>query len=127
MGLPWPENADKASTESETDAWKKHWAFQPIRKPPLPSVKDSSWPSSPVDSFILAKLEEKGLLPAPPADRRTLIRRAYFDLIGLPPSEADINAFVADPAADAYSRLLDRLLACPQYGERWGRHWLDVA
>jgi hypothetical protein len=127
MGVPWPEISSRTSTESETGAWKTHWAFQPIRKPALPSVKNTSWMSSPLDAFILAKLEEKGLTPAPPADRRTLIRRAYFDLIGLPPSEAEVRAFVADQAPDAYSQLIDRLLACPQYGERWGRHWLDVA
>src|SRR5262249_37749750 len=85
------------------------------------------WPSTPVDSFILAKLEAAGLTPAPPADRRTLLRRVYFDLIGLPPSVQEIEAFEKDRSPDAYQRVVDRLLASPHYGERWGRHWLDVA
>src|SRR6266852_2207860 len=98
MGVPWPESAGPSSVDADPEAWKTHWAFQPIGKPPLPSVENSSWVKSPLDAFILAKLEDKGLSPALPADRRTLIRRAYFDLLGLPPSEAEIDAFVADPA-----------------------------
>ena len=82
---------------------------------------------NPIDAFILAKLEEKGLAPSKPADRRTLIRRVSFDLIGLPPTPEEVEAFVADPSPDAYEKLVDRLLASPHYGERWGRHWLDVA
>jgi hypothetical protein len=105
-----------------------HWAFQPIRTPPVPTLRTPN-PSlrTPVDAFILARLEAAGLSPSPPADRRTLIRRASFDLLGLPPSPEEVAAFEADPAPDAYERLIDRLLASPHYGERWGRHWLDVA
>ncbi|HWN95131.1 MAG TPA: DUF1549 and DUF1553 domain-containing protein, partial [Methylomirabilota bacterium] len=88
---------------------------------------DSSWGKTPVDNFILAKLDEKRMKPSPPADKRTLIRRAYFDLIGLPPTPEEVDAFVNDPAANAFDKIVDRLLALPQYGERWGRHWLDTA
>src|SRR5439155_21896216 len=87
----------------------------------------TAWPRTSLDRFILAKLEEKGLSPSPPADRRTLIRRATFDLLGLPPTPDEVAAFETDPSPDAYERLIDRLLASPHYGERWGRHWLDVA
>ncbi len=104
-----------------------HWAFQPVREPKPPVVSNTAWVSSPLDAFILARLEVKGLSPSPSADRRTLIRRASFDLIGLPPTPDEVEAFVHDPSSDAYRRLLDRLLASPHYGERWGRHWLDVA
>ena len=83
--------------------------------------------SNPIDNFVLARLEAGGLSPAPPADKRTLIRRATFDLIGLPPTPAEVDAFLADNSADAYAKVIDRLLASPHYGERWGRHWLDVA
>jgi hypothetical protein len=109
------------------DEPKQHWAFQPVGKQALPVVRDRSWPCTSVDKFILAKLEEKGLAPSPSADRRTLIRRATFDLLGLPPTPEDVAAFEADRGPDAYERLVDRLLASPHYGERWGRHWLDVA
>ena len=91
------------------------------------AVKDAAWRRTPIDSFILAKLEEKGLTPNAPADRRKLIRRAYFDLLGLPPTPEEVEAFVADPAPDAYEKLIDRLLDNPHYGERWARHWLDLA
>ncbi len=103
-----------------------HWAFQPVREPALPAVTRVTWCSTPVDQFILARLESGGSAPAPSADRRTLIRRASFDLTGLPPSAAEIDAFATDPAPDAYPRLIDRLLDSPRYGEHWGRHWLDV-
>jgi hypothetical protein len=105
----------------------KHWAFQPIRAPSIPVVKDASWPKSDLDRFVLAKLEAAGLKPAPPADRRTLIRRATFDVIGLPPTPEEIDAFVKDESSDAFAKVVERLLANPGYGERWGRHWLDVA
>ena len=104
----------------------KWWAFQAPVKPPVPEVSDTAWSRSPVDAFIWAKLREKSLRPAPAADRRTFIRRASLDLHGLPPDPADVNNFVNDHAPDAYERLIDRLLASPRYGERWGRHWLDV-
>ena len=106
---------------------KKFWSFQPIQPPALPAVKNAAQVATPIDAFLLAKLEEKGLAFSPEADKRILIRRAYFDLLGLPPSPQEVDAFLADNSPDAYERLLDRLLDSPQYGERWGRHWLDVA
>src|SRR5687768_5239315 len=105
---------------------KAWWSFQPPREPAVPEVRRRDWPVSPVDHFVLAKLEEKGLSPAPPADRRTLIRRATFDLTGLPPTPQEIRAFLDDESPDAFAKVVDRLLASPRYGERWGRHWLDV-
>jgi hypothetical protein len=108
-------------------AARAHWAYQPIRKPALPAVRHRDWPCSPIDAFVLARLEAAGLSPSPPADRRTLLRRVTFDLIGLPPSAEEVEAFARDHAPDAFARVVDRLLASPHYGERWGRHWLDVA
>ena len=102
------------------------WAFSAPRDHPLPAVKQPGWCKSPIDHFILARLEQNGLSPAKPADKRTLIRRAYFDLIGLPPTPEEVDAFVADDAHVAFARIVDRLLASPRYGERWARHWLDV-
>ena len=102
------------------------WSLQPIRRPAVPDVKNRDWVRNPIDAFILARLEAKGLAPAPEADRRTLIRRVTFDLIGLPPTPEEIDAFLKDDSPDAYEKLVDRLLAPPDYGERWGRHWLDV-
>jgi hypothetical protein len=106
---------------------RSHWAYQPIHRPAIPAVKDATWPATPVDSFILAKLEAAALTPAPPADRRTLLRRVSFDLIALPPTAEEVESFEKDRAPDAYQRVVDRLLTSPRYGERWGRHWLDVA
>jgi hypothetical protein len=123
MGAPWPE----ARPSAAEDAWKRHWAFQPIADPAVPAVKLAAWPKTPVDRFILARLEAKGLGPAPPTDRCTLIRRVSFDLIGLPPTPEEIANFEADHTEEAFARVLDRLLASPHYGERWARHWLDVA
>ncbi|HEV3118543.1 MAG TPA: DUF1549 domain-containing protein, partial [Gemmataceae bacterium] len=102
------------------------WSLQPIKRPVPPSMRRPEWARTPVDRFILAKLEAYGLEPAPEADRPTLIRRATFDLLGLPPTPEEIQAFLADPDPRAYERLIDRLLASPHYGERWARHWLDV-
>ena len=99
----------------------------PSRIPRLPQVKQQAWVQSPIDRFILAKLEEKNLHPAPPASKLTLLRRVTYDLIGLPPTPKEIEAFLADKSPDAFAKVVDRLLASPQYGERWGRHWLDVA
>jgi hypothetical protein len=131
MGAPWPEEAAAtpatADVRSVAAARASHWAFRPVRKPAPPAVRNGGWVRNPIDSFVLAGLETKGLSPAPPADRRTLIRRLSFDLLGLPPSPAEVDAFVSDSAPDAYERLADRLLASPHYGERWGRYWLDVA
>jgi hypothetical protein len=104
----------------------QHWAYQPLRPPAIPSIKDRNWIRTPLDAFVLAKLEAKGLSPSPPADRRTLLRRVSFDLLGLPPTPAEIEAFVGDGSPDAYEKAVDRLLASPHYGERWARHWMDV-
>ena len=137
MGAPWPNtNSDTIatakpsapkSTREFTEEEKKFWAFQPLAKSSVPSVKNSAWVKSPVDAFILAKLEEKNLTPAPPADKLTLLRRASFDLTGLPPSEQEIKDFLADSSPKAFEKVVDRLLASPRYGEKWGRNWLDVA
>lgn len=104
----------------------EHWAFRPVRNPELPGVQQVSWCRSPLDRFILARLEAAGVAPAPAADWRTLIRRVSLDLTGLPPTAEDVETFVSDPSPDAYARLVDRLLDSPHYGENWGRHWLDV-
>ncbi len=125
-----PDLRDTAGTKSggiDFGVAGRHWAYQPLRTPILPPVKDSAWAAAPIDRFILAKLEAHGLTPSPRADRRTLIRRAYYDLIGLPPTAAEVEAFVDDASCVAYEQVVDRLLASPHYGERWGRHWLDVA
>jgi len=122
---PAASGTEQLFTENE----KSFWSFQPIRDPVPPTVRDAGWPSvetSP-DRFILAKLEAAGIAPSAPADRLTLLRRATFDLTGFPPSPDEIRAFLADDSPDAYRQLVDRLLDSPRYGERWGRHWLDVA
>lgn len=103
------------------------WSFQPVHEPSVPSVNDRSWPRSPIDHFVLSSLEKAGLKPVRAADKRTLIRRATFDLTGLPPTETEVEAFQKDAFPQAFERVVDRLLASPQYGERWGRLWLDVA
>ncbi len=126
MGAPWPE-APVPSSEAKADLARKHWSLQPVVDPPLPKVEHSDRVASPVDAFILAKLEAKKLEPSPLADKRTLIRRASFDLIGLPPTSSEVDAFLADETPDAFAKVVDRLLSSPRYGERWGRHWLDVA
>jgi mono/diheme cytochrome c family protein len=104
-----------------------HWAFQPVVRPKVPEVAQRDWVRNPIDCFILARLEAAGLQPAAEASRATLIRRLSLDLLGLPPSTDEVEAFVGDPRPDAYERLVDRLLASPHFGERWGRHWLDAA
>jgi hypothetical protein len=109
-----------------SDEERNHWSFQPIRRTPLPEVRSPALVLSPIDSFLLAALEARGLSFGPPADRPTLIRRLYFDLTGLPPSPSAVERFVKDQAPDAYERIVDELLASPGYGEHWGRHWLDV-
>jgi cytochrome c553 len=109
------------------DQGRKWWAFQPVREFPVPSVKQNSWPRVKIDHFILARLEQSGLKPSAEADPRTLIRRAYLDLVGLKPSYEEVESFANDPDPKRYEKLIDRLLASPQYGERWGRYWLDVA
>ncbi len=130
MGAPFPGSTaavKAAGSPSVAEVRKRHWAFQPVRKPAPPPVKDSAWPQTDVDRFILAKLEEKGLAPSGEADRRTLLRRASFDLVGLPPTPEAIDAFVNDRDPNAWEKVVDRLLSSLAYGERWGRHWLDVA
>ena len=113
-----------ATGSSKQSSW---WSFRKPQRPETPAVKNSAWVRTPIDAFILQKLEQKGLRPAPPVGKQALIRRAYYDLLGLPPSPEEVRRFVEDPSSDAYEKLVDRLLASPQYGERWGRHWLDVA
>ncbi|HZW33494.1 MAG TPA: DUF1553 domain-containing protein [Isosphaeraceae bacterium] len=115
------------STAAVTEQARSFWSLQPIGHPEPPAVRDEAWPDSPIDRFILAKLEANGLAPSPPAGKAALIRRATFDLIGLPPTPEEIEAFLRDESPDAFARVVDRLLASPHYGERWGRYWLDVA
>jgi hypothetical protein len=128
-GLPWPGATPLAGNAPFriTPEQRRFWSFQPVKAPPVPAVRDAAWPLTPVDNFILARLEARGLRPAAPADRRALLRRATYDLTGLPPAPEEVEAFVADRSPDAFARVVDRLLASPAYGERWGRHWLDVA
>ncbi|MFO0950098.1 MAG: PSD1 and planctomycete cytochrome C domain-containing protein [Isosphaeraceae bacterium] len=132
LGAPWPDappaaTAKPVSAPDGSEAWRDHWAFRPVRDVPAPAVRNGKWPRTSVDPFVLAAIEAKGLAPSPEADRRTLIRRVSADLIGLPPTPEEVEAFVNDRAPDAYERLVERLLASPHYGERWGRLWLDVA
>ena len=131
QGAVWPGKAEVIVTPTSPAGFEKarreHWAFQPVRQPAVPALKNPAWVSTPVDAFILAKLETQGLAPSPAADKRTLLRRITFDLIGLPPTFAEVQTFEADTAPDAYARVVERLLKSPQYGERWGRYWLDVA
>jgi hypothetical protein len=131
MGAPGPRTSvaprRAAASGVDLEAGRAFWSFRPPADPPVPDIKDSSWPTTTLDRFVLAALEAKGLRPAPAADRRTLIRRATFDLTGLPPTPEEVDAFLADASPEAFARVVDRLLASPQYGERWGRHWLDVA
>src|SRR5262249_39120623 len=107
--------------------YEAHWAFIPAKKGELPAVKDVGWVRNPIDYFVLAKLEAKGLTPAPEADRRTLARRVALDVTGLPPRPEDVEAFVNDSSPDAYERYVDKMLASPFWGEHRGRYWLDAA
>jgi hypothetical protein len=128
-GVVWVALAAVFLLSNAVVGGERHWSLQPRGRPPVPaftSTADSAWLRGPVDAFILAKLRAAGLSTSPEADRRTLIRRVTFDLIGLPPTPEEITAFVEDPSPDAYERLVDRLLASPHYGEHWGQHWLDV-
>jgi mono/diheme cytochrome c family protein len=122
-GARWPEGVVLYDRRLEDDRW---WAIQPLDRPAIPDVKNRSWTRTPIDAFILSRCEVMGLRPAPEADRRTLIRRLTYDLHGLPPTPDEIDAFEQDRTPEACGRLVDRLLASPHYGERWGRHWLDV-
>ncbi len=133
IGAPWPAEKAKVAGANATrpvsdlTEQRKFWSFQPVRNTAPPAVKNQAWARNPIDAFILAKLEGKNLQPAPPADKVTLLRRATFDLTGLPPTEAEIRSFLEDNSPDAFARVVDRLLNSPRYGERWGRHWMDVA
>ena len=130
MGAPWPSKTDvEIKTSEELDIQKRkseHWCWQPIRNPKIPDVKQHEWPLNPIDHFILAKIETAGLTPAVKADRPTLIRRLYFDIIGLPPTPQQVSSFVNDQSPNAYEKVVDELLASPHFGERWARHWLDL-
>ncbi|MGH7174005.1 MAG: DUF1549 domain-containing protein, partial [Gemmataceae bacterium] len=126
----WIDRGAKWPATTSTDAQRvqsRHWAFQPVKQPALPIVKDRAWMRNALDGFVLARLEKEGLAPAPEADRPTLLRRLSLDLLGLPPTLEEIADFERDRRPDAYEKVVDRLLASPHYGERWGRHWLDVA
>ena len=123
MGLPFPGSANAVA---KVDDARKHWAFQPVKKTIPPAVLQGTWVKTPVDAFILAKLEGRGWKPSPPAEARELIRRVTFDLTGLPPTPEEVDAFLADETPEAYERVIDRLLASPRYGERWAQHWLDL-
>ena len=133
MGLPWSAKSGGAAApaahhgpppvNAQTMKW---WSFQPVKKTVLPVVKNKKWATNPIDNFVLAKLEANALKPAPPAGREALLRRAYYDLVGLPPTPGEVQSFLADKTPNPYEKVLDTLLASPQYGERWGRHWLDL-
>ena len=122
-----PDAAQLRDSHNITEEQRAFWAFQPFARPELPKVQDESWPRGPIDHFILSRMERQGLKPVPTTDRRTLIRRASFDLIGLPPTPEEVDAFLTDPSPNSFGTVVDRLLASLRYGELWGRHWLDVA
>ena len=122
MNAPWG-----SEKPTQAKSAQKFWAFIPAKEPPAPVVKNTAWVKSPIDAFVLNGLEAKGLAPAPAADKRTLIRRATFDLTGLPPTPEEVQAFLKDQRPEAFREVVNRLLESPHYGERWGRHWLDVA
>jgi hypothetical protein len=123
QGARWPHKLVLKDRRNEGETW---WSLQPLAMPAVPAVKNSAWVKTPIDAFVLARLEKEGLAPRPEADRRTLIRRITFDLTGLPPTPEEVEEFVKDARPQVAERLIDRLLASPRYGERWGRHWLDV-
>lgn len=134
MGAPWPAKKSEGRAVKAGEAgydWQRfgreHWAFQPVKNPALPEVSDMSWPLNPIDYFVLARLEAAAMMPASAADRRAWIRRVYLALIGLVPTPEQVERFLNDSSEVAYETVIDRLLASPQYGERWARHWLDVA
>jgi hypothetical protein len=129
LGAPWPGPVVKAEVRPRsviTEEDRRFWSLQPVKAPPLPEVEDPAWSVNPIDRFVWHKLRSEGLTPASPASRAARLRRVTFDLIGLPPTPAEIAAFEADNSPDAYEKLIDRLLADPRYGERWARHWLDL-
>ncbi|GAC1470324.1 MAG: hypothetical protein NVSMB9_15310 [Isosphaeraceae bacterium] len=132
MGAPWPGDEVVAPSSIRkagyqiTDKDRAHWAFRPVRRPPVPESLGQSWVKNPIDAFLLARLKSRGLRPNPPASRVEWIRRLSYDLTGLPPTPGEVEAFVNDPAPDADEKLVDRLLDSPRHGEKWGRHWLDL-
>ena len=125
-GAPYPSSDPAAIDPADGESGRQFWSFLPIRNPRLPAVKDDGWVSSPIDFFVLSKLEKKGLKPAPPADKPSWIRRVTFGLTGLPPTSGEVERFSADPSPESYQKVVNRLLSSPHYGERWGRHWLDL-
>ena len=133
MGAPWPTNPEQSVTVAQrqkqgyTKAQKEFWSFRPLQKVTPPDIKNAAWVRTPIDRFILSRLETTKMQPASPADKLVLIRRATLDLTGLPPKAEEIQAFLSDESLQAFEKVVDRLLASPRYGERWGRHWLDVA
>ena len=129
MGAPDPRRATRPVSKPDSidiEAGRKHWAYQPLKAPAIPEVTDAAWPGNDIDRFILARLESTGLQPGADTKKITLVRRLYFDLIGLPPTPEEIARFVDDKSSEAYENLVDRLMKSPRFGERWGRHWLDV-
>ncbi|MBI3465547.1 MAG: DUF1549 domain-containing protein, partial [Planctomycetes bacterium] len=129
LGPEKARSADERAASSRplnADEARQFWSFRPLVRTDSPSVKNPAWVQRRIDDFVLATLEANGLSPSPQADRRTLFRRATFDVIGLPPSPEEVEAFVQDNSPDSYQQLVDRLLASPHYGERWGRYWLDL-
>src|SRR6266566_257948 len=126
LGAPDPRTG-KSEVRNPKSEPKRFWSFQPPEEPLVPKVKNTRWPQTPIDHFILATLEENGLQPSPPTDKRNLIRRATYDLTGLPPTRSEVEAFLKDNSPEAFALVVDRLLSSPRYGERWGRYWLDVA
>ncbi|MFN3652240.1 MAG: DUF1553 domain-containing protein [Armatimonadota bacterium] len=133
LGAPWPNAAPSVPAAGKkpggslfSEDEKRFWAFQPPREPAMPPVRNQAWVRSPIDAFVLSRLEAAGLQPSPPAGKRELLRRATYDLTGLPPTPEEMAAFLADTSPEAFARVVDRLLTSPRYGERWGRHWLDA-
>ena len=122
MGMPMPEALQKTKRPGAD-----HWAYQPPKRYPEPQVKDAAWPKNPIDRFVLARLETANLKPSAEAPKAILLRRVHLDITGLPPTPAELSEFLNDKRPDAYERVVDKLLASPHYGERWGRHWLDLA
>ncbi len=127
-GAPWPQGRtlDPFERTTMTRAGRDWWSLQPVQAVAVPTVADAAWSGNPIDAFVFSRLQSEGLTSAPPADKRTLVRRVYFDLLGLPPTAEEVEAFIRDPAPDAYSQLITRLLDSPNYGERWARYWLDL-
>lgn len=131
LGAPMPVRTDVRAVHDDgppaiNDQTRNHWSFRPLQRPEVPEVDDPEWSRNPIDAFLFARLQERGLRPNPPAGRRRLIRRLHYNLLGLPPTPEEVEAFVSDPSPDAYENLVDRLLDSPHYGEHWARYWLDV-